>query len=46
MKTSLLTKSSGLVSGVSAFAIAAALTVAVPLALPMETGSVAFAQQR
>ena len=45
MKTSLLTKSSGLVSGVSAFAIAAALTVAVPLALPMETGSVAFAQQ-
>ena len=38
-------KSSGLVPGISALAIAAALTVSLPIAFPTETGGVAFAQQ-
>ena len=38
-------KKSGVVSGISALAVAAALTVSVPIAFPMETGGVAFAQQ-
>ena len=45
MQKNLPTKSSGLVSGISAFAIAAALTVALPISFPVETGSVASAQQ-
>ncbi|MBQ0805340.1 MULTISPECIES: hypothetical protein [unclassified Sulfitobacter] len=42
---SLKSTSTGLASGVSAFAVAAALTVIVPITFPSETGAFAFAQQ-
>jgi hypothetical protein len=38
-------KSTGLASSVTAFAIAAALTVGLPITFPSETGAFAFAQQ-
>ena len=42
---SLKSTSTGLASGVSAVAVAAALTVMVPMTFPSETGTYAFAQQ-
>ena len=42
---SLKSKSSRLASGVSAFSVAAALTVGLPITFPSETGAFAFAQQ-
>ena len=42
---SLKSKSSRLASGVSAFSVAAALTVGLPITFPSETGAFAFSQQ-
>lgn len=45
MKMNYLAKPSSLVTSASAFAVAAALTVSLPIAFPNETGGAAFAQQ-